>query len=215
MTLNTKAKKTVNKKPTFTEKARKKQILEISFELFREKGFDQTSIADIAAAAGVSRGVIFYYFESKGELGEEVIRQSLREYGRYVQTRINQKSSAIEKLLEFVDACLDYTNEHRDNWLVYVNTIGRFGNNSEKNNLLVWMSDRTQENLITIILQGQQNGEIEAYPAQELSYILHGVVDGLMSLVAIQPDKLDILSSKKLLKTILLRVVKIHKTDRT
>ncbi|HFB66321.1 MAG TPA: TetR/AcrR family transcriptional regulator [Aeromonadales bacterium] len=209
MTEKTKAKKTINRKPTFTEQARKKQILEISLDLFIKKGFEQTSIADIAAAAGVSRGVIFYYFEGKGELGEEVIRQSLKEYGRYVQLRVNRKSSAIDKLLEFVDACLDYTDEHHDNWLVYVNTIGRFGNNNEKNNLLAWMSERTQENLITLILQGQEDGEIEDYPAQELSYILQGVVDGLMSLVAIQPDKLDVLACKKLLKSILLKILKM------
>ncbi|MFK5894354.1 MAG: TetR/AcrR family transcriptional regulator [Pseudomonadota bacterium] len=193
------------KKPTFTEQARKKQILEISMDLFRESGYENTSIADIAKMAGISRGVIFYYFEGKKELGEQVIRQSLKNYGRYVQTRVNKKHTASEKLLEFVEACLDYTSVHHEDWIVFVDTIGRVGNNTEKNGALAWMSERTQENLVTIIIEGQNAGEIETYPAQELSWILHGVVDGLMSLVAIQPNELDIPACKKLLKTILIK----------
>jgi len=48
MANKTKLNKKVNKMPTFTEKARKKQILKISMDLFREKGYEKTSIADIA-----------------------------------------------------------------------------------------------------------------------------------------------------------------------
>jgi len=200
-----KSKQVSKKKPTFTEQARKKQILEISMDLFREKGYSNTSISDIAQIAGISRGVIFYYFDSKKELGDEVIRQSLKSYGRYVQLRVNKKHSASEKLLEFVEACLDYTSVHHEDWIVFVDTIGRVGNSTEKNGVLAWMSERTQENLVTIIIEGQAAGEIENYPAQELSWILHGVVDGLMSLVAIQPHELDIPACKKLLKTILIK----------
>jgi len=208
MALKSKSKQNANKKPTFTEQARKKQILEISMDLFRENGYDNTSIADIANTAGISRGVIFYYFDGKKELGEEVVRQSLTNYGRYVQTRVNKKLTASDKLLEFVEACLDYTSVHHEDWIVFVDTIGRVGNNTEKNGVLAWMSERTQENLVTIIIEGQEAGEIENYPAQELSWILHGVVDGLMSLVAIQPNELDIPACKKLLKTILIKAFK-------
>jgi len=208
MANKTKLNKKVNKMPTFTEKARKKQILKISMDLFREKGYEKTSIADIANNAGISRGVIFYYFDGKKKLGEEVAHQSLINYGRYVQTRVNKKITATEKLLEFVDACLDYSSEHHEDWVVIVDTLGRVGNITEKNGILDWITDRTQENLITIIIEGQSTGEIEHYPAQDLSWILQGVVDGLMSNKAIQSNQLNIPSCKKLLKTILIKVLK-------
>jgi len=201
-----KTKKTANKSPTFTEIARKKQILDVSMTLFREKGYANTSIADIADLADISRGVVFYYFDGKKELGEEVIRHNLKSYGRFVQNRVLDKDTAVEKLLEFVDACLDYTAEHKEDWIVFVDTLGLIGNNTQKDGLLAWMSERTQKKLSLIIIEGQESGEIEKFPVSELSWIIQAVVDGLMSLVAVQPDELNIHSCKKVLKNILLKI---------
>lgn len=49
---------------------RRKQILEASLRLFDEKGFKDTSIQDIADAAGISKGLIYRYFRSKEEVLE-------------------------------------------------------------------------------------------------------------------------------------------------
>jgi AcrR family transcriptional regulator len=45
--------------------ATRQQILETALTLFREKGFDATTIRDIASAAGISLGAAYYYFKSK------------------------------------------------------------------------------------------------------------------------------------------------------
>jgi AcrR family transcriptional regulator len=43
----------------------RRQILDTALTLFRERGFEQTTIRDIAAAAGLSLGAAYYYFHSK------------------------------------------------------------------------------------------------------------------------------------------------------
>ena len=43
----------------------RRQIVETALKLFREKGFDETTIRDIAARAGLSLGAAYYYFKSK------------------------------------------------------------------------------------------------------------------------------------------------------
>ena len=43
----------------------RRQILETALSLFRERGFDQTTIRDIADGAGLSLGAAYYYFHSK------------------------------------------------------------------------------------------------------------------------------------------------------
>src|SRR5687767_11082776 len=43
----------------------RRQILDTALKLFREQGFDETTIRDIAARAGLSLGAAYYYFKSK------------------------------------------------------------------------------------------------------------------------------------------------------
>lgn len=52
---------------TIREQTRQ-QIIDAAFELFAETGFQKTSIAAIAKSAGVSKGLIYHYFESKDDV---------------------------------------------------------------------------------------------------------------------------------------------------
>jgi AcrR family transcriptional regulator len=52
---------------------RKAQILGHAARLFGDKGYYDTSIADIIAAAGVARGTFYLYFESKRGIFEELL----------------------------------------------------------------------------------------------------------------------------------------------
>jgi len=45
--------------------ARREEILEAATQVFAERGFARTKISDIAAAAGVSHGLLYHYFDSK------------------------------------------------------------------------------------------------------------------------------------------------------
>ena len=48
--------------------ARKQQIIEAGTRLIVQKGIEKTSLADIADAAGISKGSLYYYYASKNEL---------------------------------------------------------------------------------------------------------------------------------------------------
>jgi AcrR family transcriptional regulator len=54
-------------KPRVTSRAEdtRRKIYEAAMELFREKGFEETTMRDIAAKAGVALGGAYYYFSSK------------------------------------------------------------------------------------------------------------------------------------------------------
>ncbi len=58
---------TTSLKPRTTQRAEdtRRKIYEAAMELFREKGFEETTMRDIAAKAGVALGGAYYYFSSK------------------------------------------------------------------------------------------------------------------------------------------------------
>lgn len=59
------------------KEARPAELTAAALELFVEKGFAATRLDEIAARAGVSKGTLYLYFESKEELFKAVIREGL------------------------------------------------------------------------------------------------------------------------------------------
>ncbi|MFN3884759.1 MAG: TetR/AcrR family transcriptional regulator [Rhodocyclaceae bacterium] len=57
--------------------ARPAELTAAALELFVEKGYAATRLEDIAAAAGVSKGTLYLYFESKEALFKAVVREGL------------------------------------------------------------------------------------------------------------------------------------------
>ena len=65
------------------KQARPGELLDAALALFVEKGYAATRAEEVAARAGVSKGTLFLYFESKEELFKAVVRENLA--GRFVQ----------------------------------------------------------------------------------------------------------------------------------
>ena len=62
----------------------RKKILEVSKDLFLEKGFDNTSIQDIIdGLGGLTKGVIYHHFESKDEILQSIISENNQEILNY------------------------------------------------------------------------------------------------------------------------------------
>ena len=61
------------------ETNRRDELLRVSARLFREKGFDGTSIRDISGAAGMHSGSPFYHFKTKQDILVAVMEQGLAE----------------------------------------------------------------------------------------------------------------------------------------
>lgn len=59
------------------KEARPSELTAAALELFVEKGYAATRLDEIAARAGVSKGTLYLYFESKEELFKAVIREGL------------------------------------------------------------------------------------------------------------------------------------------
>lgn len=78
------------------------QILAAGLELFARKGFEATTVAEIADAAGISRRTFFRYFETK----EDVVFDWLDEQGDFVHAQMAALPAGTATLLSMRDALL-------------------------------------------------------------------------------------------------------------
>ena len=59
------------------KESRPGELLNAALDLFVEKGFSAARVEEVAARAGVSKGTLFLYFESKEDLFKAVIRKNI------------------------------------------------------------------------------------------------------------------------------------------
>lgn len=78
----------------------KEKILDVSFRLFAEKGYDKTSIQDIVNALGMSKGAIYHHFASKEEILEAIGERSFLSRQSDVITDPNM--NGLEKLKVYI-----------------------------------------------------------------------------------------------------------------
>jgi len=84
---------------------KKTHIMEAAIELFAEKGFEGTSIRDLATKADVNVAMINYYFGSKEKLFECMVKQKAA-YTKDILEEIvnNEHLSEIEKIDRIIDS---------------------------------------------------------------------------------------------------------------
>ena len=78
------------------------RLIETAMKLAYQRGFREASLADIAEAANVPVGNVYYYFKTKEELGEAVVKRLLAQFLE-LQEEWDRLSSPKERLFAFVD----------------------------------------------------------------------------------------------------------------
>jgi len=92
------------KAPSRKERARqtKKKIRDQALRLFREKGFDRTSVDAISRASGVSKGAFYAHYSSKYSLIQEYLDSLDVDYRRQIAS-MPEGRGALSVLADFID----------------------------------------------------------------------------------------------------------------
>src|SRR5438093_13681769 len=88
----------MRRKLTQRGKDRRRQLMEHAAELFAERGYHPTSVADIVSGLGVGKGVFYWYFSSKEELLAEILRASHQELRRRQQHAIGDEPNPVRRI---------------------------------------------------------------------------------------------------------------------
>jgi AcrR family transcriptional regulator len=99
---------------TFTETARRAQIMAAAIDTIAELGYGQASLARIAEAAGTSKGVIIYHFGGKDELIKELLQELIARAGEYMRPRIEAEQTGAGMLRAFIESNLAFMAENRN-----------------------------------------------------------------------------------------------------
>jgi AcrR family transcriptional regulator len=92
---------------------RKQQLLEAAAALFSTKGYSSTRIADICAAAGVAKGLMYWYFPTKESLFAELVRSMRTKLRRAQAAAMDPSADPLVRIRQGTEASVVFMAEHR------------------------------------------------------------------------------------------------------
>jgi AcrR family transcriptional regulator len=105
-----------------TKDARRAELLRVGEDLFSERSFEDVSIDDIAAAAGISKNLLYHYFSGKRELFLTVIREAAERM--IASTELDTSLEPIEQLRASIDAHLRHASDHARGYIALLRGTG-------------------------------------------------------------------------------------------
>ena len=91
---------------------RRSRLLALGVELFSERSYDELSVDDIARAAGVSKGLLYHYFDGKRGFYVESVRQAAGLLRDRVEAAIDVETDPLMQLRVGIRAYLGYVGDH-------------------------------------------------------------------------------------------------------
>jgi AcrR family transcriptional regulator len=92
----------------------RKAILQAAVQLFGDKGYERTSIDELARAAGVGKGTIYSYFQTKSEIFLAFCEDELDHVYAEVTEKTRADASLTEQLMALFMGEFRYVTRHKD-----------------------------------------------------------------------------------------------------
>ena len=152
-----------------SEPSRREQLLAIAARLFAEKGFKNTTVRDIADAAGILSGSLYHHFDSKESMVDEIL--STFQEGLFAQYDeiLASDDDARTKLERAVRVSFEAIEEHGPEVAIFQNdadhlvTFERFGYLADRN-------AQSRQVWVTLLEEGVRTGVLRSDLDVTLTY---------------------------------------------
>ena len=171
---------------------RKSQILDAAMETFTEKGFHKTRMSDIAESSGLSKGSLYWYFDSKDAIILKLIDRVFEFEIKDLTALLTDDRSAEERLYIYAErGGQDIIKMLKWMPLVYDFLALAFRRDTIKN-AIQRHYNKNLDLLVALIQQGIDAGEFKPNSALEAAYAIGAIIEGTVMLWLYDPDRIDI-----------------------
>ena len=149
--------------------SRRAELLAIAAELFADKGFKNTTVRDIAEAAGILSGSLYHHFDSKESMVDEILstfqEQLFAAYDEVLRSDDDARTK-IERAVRLSFAAID---EHRHEVAIFQNEADYLGS-FERFGYLAERHAQSRDVWMTLLREGVETGVLRSDLDIELTY---------------------------------------------
>jgi AcrR family transcriptional regulator len=137
---------------------RHREILEAAAHVFHRKGYESTSIQDIADAVGILKGSLYYYIDSKEDLLYAILQDVHEDALRNIERTKAIEGDPLQKIRAFVMLHIGFNAENLVKMGVFFQDFRSLG--EERRAVIVEERDQYDQFLRTLIQEGQEQGVV-------------------------------------------------------
>lgn len=147
------------------------------------KGYGAASMNSLARAAGISKGSIFNYFRSKGDLFDRVLEVTLKQVKKYLRGVQEQTAELpfVDRLGELLRSGFRFIDRHPRLASIYFNQLAG-GEAPYRSRQLAVIARSSTNYLEDLVIDAQRAGEIDpAVPARRLAFLINAMFERILS----------------------------------
>jgi TetR/AcrR family transcriptional regulator, fatty acid metabolism regulator protein len=170
---------------------RRAQLTRAAYKVVGEKGYNEFTIKDIAVEAGLSTGLVHYYFKNK----EELLFTLLKEMNANLKYNLNKALTVLEepqdKLLAFCDEAFDLLNKEKAYFYVIIDFWAQISRNKRIRQANIKLFQSYRDEITAILKEGAAKGVFMAVDVQLTSVIIVSLIQGTIIQYVIDNEAFD------------------------
>jgi AcrR family transcriptional regulator len=186
----------------------KETIIRESTKLFLANGFRGTSVKQITEAAGIGRGTLYWYFKSKDEILECVLRSFERELIEGFMDAVNKcDGNFIAKYKVLHKFATEFARDNRDLSLGFQTLLHEIvGTNTHAEKVAKEIWERYRRFVEQLLEEGKREGTVgAAIDPVIFSHIIVGTHTGMLIQWFIHGESLDVRTFVRTFRSVLLK----------
>ena len=171
---------------------RRNQILDAAMKTFSEVGFHKARMSDIADTSGLSKGSLYWYFDSKDSIILNLLEKFFEPELKDLRALLTDSRSAEDRLEIYIDRVSDDMVAMLK-WMPLIHDFIALAFRKEPvRKAISSYYQRHLEILLSLIQQGLDSGEFQADSAMEASVAIGSMLEGTVLLWVYDPSLIDI-----------------------
>ena len=156
------------------------EILDAARAVFSKRGFNDVTVDEIAAEAGLAKATVYQYFPSKQDIYLAALRAGVHQLLERTETAMREAEGSRAKVKAFIRTRLEYLHKHQEFFAVYHAQFGNVMHPASLNEEFRELYRRQFENLLAALRQGIKRGELAKVSAEALAIAIYESTRGVM-----------------------------------
>ncbi len=159
---------------------RRSQLTRATYKVVGKKGYYDFTIKDIAKEAGLSAGLVHYYFKNKEDLLLNLLKEMNKNIATYLNRGISNVHSPSEKLDVFVTQAFDLVTSEKNYFYVIMDFWTQVNKNDRMSRANVKLFKSYREECAKILKEGISSGEFVEMDVEYTATVIVSVIMGLI-----------------------------------